>query len=74
MDVHGKRNRYLVLQFKQIKKYANSQKIHKTSKQNHKKSHTYKESRAHLRISFWNLLMSLKNNQLLKKLLKWANK
>ena len=28
----------------------------------------------HLRISFWHLLMNLKNNYLLKKLLKWANK
>ena len=36
------------------------------------KAHTC-EGGAHLRISFWNLLMNLKN-KLLKKLLKWANK
>ena len=29
---------------------------------------------AHLRISVWHLLMNLKNNYSLKKLLKWANK
>ena len=28
----------------------------------------------HLRIFVWNLLMNLKSNDLLKKLLKWANK
>ena len=38
------------------------------------KSHTCEEGRAHLRISVWHLLMNLKNNYLLKKLLKWANK
>ena len=38
-----------------------------------KKSHTCEEAGAHLRISFWNLLMNLKN-KLLKKLFKWANK
>ena len=38
------------------------------------KSHTCEEGRAHLRISVWHLLMNLKNNNLLKKLLKWANK
>ena len=37
------------------------------------KSHTC-EYGAHLRISFWNLLIKLKNNHLLKKLLKWAEK
>ena len=29
---------------------------------------------AHLRISFWPLLMNLKNNYLFKKRLKWPNK
>ena len=38
------------------------------------KSHTCEEGGTHLRISFWHLLMNLKNNYLLKKLLKWANK
>ena len=38
------------------------------------KSHKCKKGGAHLRISFWHLLMNLKNNYLLKKLLKWANK
>ena len=38
-----------------------------------KKSHTCEEGGAHLRISVWHLLMTLKNNYLLKKLLKWAN-
>ena len=38
-----------------------------------KKSHTCEEGGSHLRISFWNLLVNLKN-KLLKKLLKWANK
>ena len=33
-----------------------------------------KKSEAHLRISIWHLLINLKNNYLLKKLLKWANK
>ena len=37
------------------------------------KSHTCEEGRTHLRISFWNLLMDLKSNYLLKKLLNWAN-
>ena len=32
------------------------------------------EDRTHLSISVWHLLMNLKNNYLLKKLLKWANK
>ena len=39
-----------------------------------KKSHTCEEGGAHLRICVWYLLMNLKNNYLLKKLLKWANK
>ena len=38
------------------------------------KSHTCQEGGAHLRLSFWHLLMNLKNKQILKKLLKWANK
>ena len=38
------------------------------------KSHTCEEGGTHLRISFWHLLMNLKNKQLLKKMLKWANK
>ena len=38
-----------------------------------KKSHTCKESGTNLAISFWHLLVNLKN-KLLKKLLKWANK
>ena len=42
--------------------------------QKQKKSHTCEEGGAHLRISFWHLLMNLKNKLLLKKLLKWANK
>ena len=33
-----------------------------------------KKSEAHLRISIWHLLMNLKNNYLLKKLLKWPTK
>ena len=43
--------------------------------QKKKKSHTCEEGGAHLRISFWYLLMNnyLLNNYLLKKLLKWAN-
>ena len=44
-----------------------------TNKSYIKKSHTCEEGGAHLIISFWNLLMNLKN-KLLKKLLKWANK
>ena len=39
-----------------------------------KKSHTCEEGGAHLRISFWHLLMNFKNKQLLKKLLKCTNK
>ena len=39
-----------------------------------KKLHLCEEAGAHLRISFWHLLMNLKNNYLLKKLLKWATK
>ena len=38
------------------------------------KSHTYEEGGAHLRISFWHLLMTLKNKSFLKKLLKCVNK
>ena len=38
------------------------------------KSHTCEEGGPHLRISVWHLLINLKNNYLLKKLLKWANK
>ena len=44
--------------------------IHKTTT---KKSHTYKEDGAYLRISVWHLLMNLKNIYIYK-LLKWANK
>ena len=39
-----------------------------------KKSHTREEVGAHPIISVWHLLMNLKNNYLLKNLLKWANK
>ena len=39
-----------------------------------KKSHTYEKGGGNLRISFWHLLMNLKNKYVLKKLLKWANK
>ena len=39
-----------------------------------KKSHTCEEGGAHLRISFWHLLMNFKNKQLLKKQLKCTNK
>ena len=39
-----------------------------------KKNHTRKKGGAQLSISFWHLLMNLKNKYLLKKLLKWANK
>ena len=39
-----------------------------------KKSHTCEEGDSHLRISVWHLFINLKNNYLLKKLLKWANK
>ena len=38
------------------------------------KSHACKEGGAHFRISFWHLLMNLKNNCFLKELLKWVNK
>ena len=38
------------------------------------KSHTCEEGGAQLQVSFWHLLMNLKNKYLLKKLLKWANK
>ena len=38
------------------------------------KSHTCEEGGAHTRIFVWHLLMNLKNNYLLKKPLKWANK
>ena len=38
------------------------------------KSDTCEEGGAHLKISVWHLLMNLKNNYLLKKLLKCANK
>ena len=38
------------------------------------KSHTCEEGGAHLKISFWHLLMNLKNKYLLKKPLKLANK
>ena len=37
-------------------------------------AHKYEESETHQRISFWYLLMNLKNNYLSKKVLKWANK
>ena len=39
-----------------------------------KKSHTCEKGGAHLKISFWHLLMNLKIKYLLKKLLKLANK
>ena len=39
-----------------------------------KKLLTCEESETHRGISFWHLLMNLKNNYLFKKLLKWANK
>ena len=45
-----------------------------TSKDDCQKSQTCEEGEAHLRISVWHLLTKLKNNYLLKKLLKWANK
>ena len=38
------------------------------------KSHICEEGGAHLKISVWHLLMNLKSNYLLKKLLKWDNK
>ena len=40
----------------------------------YQKSHICKDGGTQLRISVWHLLMNLKNNYLLKKLLKWANK
>ena len=39
-----------------------------------KKSHTCEKGGSHFRISSWHLLLNLKNNYLLKKLLNWANK
>ena len=39
-----------------------------------KKSHACEEGGARIRIYFLHLLMKLKNNYLLRKLLKWANK
>ena len=39
----------------------------------YQKPQTCDEGGVHLGISFWHLLMNLKNNYLLKKLLKWAN-
>ena len=39
-----------------------------------KKSHTWEEGGAQLKISFWHLLMNLKNKYLFKKMLKLANK
>ena len=44
------------------------------SRSNGEKSHTCEEGGTHLRVSVWHLLMNLKNNYLLKKFLKWANK
>ena len=44
------------------------------SLQKNEESHTCEESGAHPRISVWHFLMNLKNNFLLQKLLKWANK
>ena len=41
----------------------------------HNKNHTHvKKVGAHLRIPFWHLLMNLKKQIIIKKLLKWANK
>ena len=37
-------------------------------------SYTCEEGGARFRISFWHLLLNLKNNYLLSKLLKWTNK
>ena len=48
--------------------------VKKAYKNKNKKSHTCEAGGTHLRISLWNLLMNLKNNYLLKKLLKWVNK
>ena len=39
-----------------------------------KKSYTCEDGGTHLRISVWYLWINLRNNYLLKKLLKWANK
>ena len=39
-----------------------------------RKNHTHVEKVGHTSISFWHLLMNLKNKYLLRKLLKWANK
>ena len=39
-----------------------------------KKSHTCEEGEVQLRIFVWHLLANLKNNYLLKKLLKWTNR
>ena len=47
---------------------------HQLSKIFMKKSHTCEKGGSHFRISFWHLLLNLKNNYLLKKLLNWANK
>ena len=44
-----------------------------TSKDVCQKSQTCEEGGANIRISVWHLLIKLKNNYLLKKLLKWAN-
>ena len=38
------------------------------------KNHTHMKVVANLRISFWHLLMNLKNKLIIKKLLKWASK
>ena len=38
------------------------------------KNHTCDEGGAHFRISFCQLLINLKHNYLLRKLLKWTNK
>ena len=42
--------------------------------QKKKKKNTCEEDRAQIRISVWHLLMNLKNNYSLKKLLNWTNK
>ena len=39
-----------------------------------KKSHTCEGGGADLKISFWHLVINLKNQYLLKKTVKWANK
>ena len=51
----------------------NLSRIFQKQKRN-KKSHSCEEGGAPLRISFWHLLINLKNKQLLRKQLKWANK